>query len=425
MELRPEREFAEALDDADPLGRYRDRFRFPRRASGDPVIYLCGNSLGLQPDTVRQAVEQELDDWEALAVHAHFKAKTPWYSYHEVFRESGARLVGARPGEVVIMNGLTTNLHLMMVSFYEPTADRFKIVMEDTAFPSDTYAVKSQIRFHGHDPVAGLITLEPRPEEHAVRTEDIETLLAERGAEIALVMLGGVNYFTGQLFDMERITRAARHEGCRVGFDLAHAAGNVVLELHDWDVDFAVWCTYKYLNSGPGAVAGCFVHEQHGSNPALSRFAGWWGNDPEQRFQMHLLPDFEPRPGTDGWQLSNPPILAMAPVKASLDIFDEVGMPALRKKSEKLTGYLLGLIDRIPGDRYEILTPRDPAARGCQLSIRVKENARQLLDVLEERDVVCDFRAPDVIRVAPVPLYNSFQDVWEFARILERVPETE
>ena len=425
MELRPDREFAEALDDEDPLRHYRDRFRFPRRASGEPVIYLCGNSLGLQPDTVRQAVAQELDDWEALAVHAHFKAKTPWYSYHEVLRESGARLVGARPGEVVIMNGLTTNLHLMMVTFYEPTADRFKIVVEDTAFPSDTYAVKSQLRFHGHDPQAGLITLEPRPDEHAVRTEDIETLLAERGAEIALVMLGGVNYFTGQLFDMERITRAARQQGCRVGFDLAHAAGNVVLELHDWDVDFAVWCTYKYLNGGPGSVAGCFVHEQHGTNPALNRFAGWWGNDPEERFQMHLLPDFEPRPGADGWQLSNPPILAMAPVKASLDIFDEVGMPALRKKSEKLTGYLLGLIDRIPGDRYEILTPRDPAARGCQLSIRVKENARRLLDGLEERDVVCDFRAPDVIRVAPVPLYNSFQDVWEFARILERVPDTE
>lgn len=406
------------FDEHDPLRGYRDRFHVPLRPDGSPVIYLCGNSLGLQPKAARELVEQELDDWARLGVDAHFEGRRPWFPYHEIFRELGARLVGGRPGEVVMMNSLTVNLHLMMVSFYRPTRERFKIVMEDAAFPSDTYAIKSQIRYHGFDPEDALIVARPRAGEHTIRTEDVEALIEREGDSIALILMGGVNYYTGQLYDMERISTAARRAGCAVGWDLAHAAGNVPLHLHDWGVDFAVWCSYKYLNSGPGAVAGCFVQERHGNSADLPRFAGWWGNDPKTRFRMHLEPEFVPQPGAEGWQISNPPILAMAPLKASLDIFDGVTMGRLREKSLRLTGYLEFLIDQAPRDWFEIITPREPERRGCQLSIFVHDKPRERFDALTRAGVVGDFRPPNVIRVAPVPLYNSFHDVWKFAKIL-------
>lgn len=438
---RADEAFARELDAGDPLARWREQFHIPTDAQGEPVVYLCGNSLGLQPRTVRGAVEQELEDWATLGVDAHFDGRTPWYSYHEVFRESGARLVGALPGEVVMMNGLTVNLHLMMVSFYRPTRERNKILIEDSAFPSDLYAVQTQIRYHGFDPDHALLVATPREGEHTLRTEDIEALIEREGRSIALVLFAGVNYRTGQVFDMPCIAAAARRQGCAIGFDLAHAAGNVELRLHDWNVDFAVWCTYKYLNCGPGSVAGCFVHERHWRNSDLPRFGGWWGNDPKTRFAMHVEKQFKPVTSADGWQLSNPPILSMTALKASLAIFDEIGMAALRAKSVRLTGYLQYLLDHLewcdqthPGDgapplervgnrgsgRFEIITPRDPAVRGCQLSILVHDRPRELFEALQAQGVVSDFRQPNIIRIAPVPLYNCFHEVWRFARLLAR-----
>ncbi len=411
---------ARRLDAIDPLHRYRDEFLIPRRADGQPVVYLCGHSLGLQPRAARALVEQELDDWAALGVDAHFAGRTPWYAYHEVFRETGARLVGARPGEVVFMNGLTVNLHLMLATFYRPRSGRGAIVIDEPAFPSDRYAVASQIALHCLDPAKELIALRPRKSEHVLRTEDVEEVLEERGAETAVVLLNAVNFFTGQYLELPRLAAAARRQGCVIGLDLAHAAGNVPLALHDWGVDFAVWCGYKYLNGGPGCAAGCFVHEKHGNEATLPRLAGWWGNDPATRFHMHLQPDFVPRPGADGWQLSNPSILAMAPLRASLALFEEAGMSALRDKSERLTGYMQYLLDRLPPGRFELLTPRDPDRRGCQLSMLVRDEPRRLLQALATEGVVCDFREPNVIRVAPVPLYNTFEDVWRFVRVLER-----
>ncbi len=404
------------LDRADPLAAYRQRFHLPPAPGGAPAIYFCGHSLGLQPVGARTAVLEELDDWATLGVRAHFEGRHRWYAYHERFRDCGARLVGAIPGEVVMMNSLTVNLHLMLATFYRPTRDRYLILVENGAFPSDAYAVQSQVVHHGYDPRDAVRVAGPRPGDHLLRTEDIEAVLDADGPRVALVLLPGVHYLTGQRFDLGRIAAAARRHGCAVGFDLAHAAGNVVLRLHDWDVDFAVWCSYKYLNAGPGAVAGCFVHARHGRTLTLPRLAGWWGNDPQTRFQMG--PDFVPREGADGWQVSNPPILALAPLRASLAIFDEVGMEALRCKSERLTGYLEHLLRRLPAGHLEILTPHDPAARGCQLSIRVRRNARAVVRALETAGVVADFREPDVIRVAPVPLYNTFHEVWRFARLL-------
>lgn len=404
------------LDADDPLASCRERFHLPPGPDGAPAIYLCGNSLGLQPVGVRAAVEQELDDWATLAVDAHFRGRTPWYSYHEVFRETGARLVGARPGEVVMMNSLTANLHLMMVSFFRPDGQRRKILIDGPTFPSDRYAVASHLRTRGLDPDEDLITLEPTA--HDLGPEAIEAALAEHGDEIALVLLAGVNFFTGQVHDMARLTAAAHAHGCIIGWDLAHAAGNVPMQLHDWDVDFACWCSYKYLNAGPGAVAGCFVHERHGDDATLPRYAGWWGNDPETRFKMHLLPDFVPRRGADGWQLSNPPILALAPLQVSLSIFDEVGMAALRAKSVRLTGYLRWLIEQAQRGCFEIITPGRPESQGCQLSLLVHDRPRERFEALQRGGVVADFREPNVIRVAPTPLYNSFEDVRRFAGIL-------
>jgi len=419
-DFQPDLAFASRLDREDPLHSLRERFHIPAGPDSRPVRYFCGNSLGLMPRDATSFVNQELEDWAAHAVEGHFRAKTPWYRYHEHFREAGARLVGARAREVVMMNSLTVNLHLMMVSFFRPTRERFKILIEDPAFPSDLYAVKSQLDFHGIDPAEGLIQVKPREGEATLRTEHIEAVLEDEGDRVALVLIGGVNFFTGQLFDMARITAAARLKGCVVGYDLAHAAGNVPLALHEWGVDFAVWCSYKYLNAGPGAVAGCFVHERNAKKLDLPRFAGWWGNDPDTRFQMQLLPDFVPVASADGWQLSNPPILGLAPLHAALALFDEAGLPALRTKSERLTGYLESLLDRHPTDAFEMITPRDPAARGCQLSLLVRDRPKERFEALVKSGAVVDFREPDVIRVAPVPLYNTFEDVWHFVDILTR-----
>ena len=419
--FQPEEEFARELDATDPLRAYRDRFHIPRTKDGSPVIYFAGNSLGLQPKAVRTILDEELNDWAELGVDGHFEGKRPWYSYHELLRDAAARLVGALPREVVLMNSLTVNLHLMMVSFYRPAPGRYKILIEEPCFPSDLYAVKTQLRVHGYNPDAALLAAKPRPGEHLVRIEDVEAMIEREGKQIALVLLGGVNFVTGQAFDMARIAAVGHAQGCNVGFDLAHAAGNIPLSLHDWNVDFAAWCNYKYLNSGPGAVAGCFVHERHGKNLDLPRFAGWWGNDPATRFRMQLIDDFVPREGADGWQISNPPIFALAPVKASYDILDEVGIAALREKSVRLTGYLEFLLNRLETRRFEIITPRDPSQRGCQLSLLIRDRARELLNALHTAGVVCDFREPNVIRPAPAPLYNSFHDVWEFAMTFHRV----
>jgi kynureninase len=415
----PDEAFALQLDTEDSLRQFREKFHLPLAKDGKPLIYFAGNSLGLMPKAARKIVEQELDDWAKLAVDAHLEGATPWYSYHETLREPTARLVGAKPSEVVCMNSLTVNLHLMMATFYRPTKSRNKILMEEPAFPSDTYAIKTQIVHHGFDPKEALVLARPREGEFTVRQDDIEAALETHGEQIALVLLAGVNFFTGQLFDMQKITTAAQKRGCAVGFDLAHAAGNVPLALHDWNVDFAVWCSYKYLNAGPGAVAGVFVHERHATNRELPRLAGWFGNDPATRFRLHLEPDFIPVPSADGWQISNPPIFSMAPLRASLAIFDEAGgIDPLRTKSIKLTGYLQFLLEAAGHSKLSVITPRETDARGCQLSILVHEHPKELFGKLEVADVKCDFREPNVIRAAPTPLYNTFHEVWRFAKIL-------
>jgi len=407
------RQFAIAMSAADPLAAYRDRFHIPKTSPGSDCIYLCGHSLGLQPKSARAYIEQELQDWERLGVEGHFHARSPWMPYHEILAAPTARLVGALPSEVVVMNSLTVNLHLMMVSFYRPTPARHKIVIESTAFPSDQYAVQSQIAFHGYDPAESLVEIAPRPSETPIRTEDIEKLIAEKGDQIALILLGGVNYYTGQVFDCRRITEAGHAQGCVVGFDMAHAAGNLQLQLHDWNVDFAVWCSYKYLNGGPGCVAGCFVHERHAWNQELPRFAGWWGHDKNSRFRMPST--FQPIAGAEGWQLSNPSILCMAALRASMEIFDEVTIARLRAKSESLTDYLEFLLSRRSRDPFSILTPRDSSQRGAQLSLQIRKGGRAVCDRLSQQGIICDWREPDILRVAPVPLYNSFLDVHTFA----------
>jgi len=410
-------DFARRLDAQDTLKDFRNQFYIPP-VNGKESIYLCGNSLGLQPKTARQAAEQEFLDWQNLGVEGHFHGTNPWLHYHEYLEEKEARVVGAQPAEVVVMNNLTTNLHLMLVSFYQPNTERYKIITEAGAFPSDQYALESQVRFHGLYPDVAIIELTPRPGEHTLRTDDILQTIQEHGPELALVMMGGINYYTGQVFDMAAITKAGHEAGAYVGFDLAHAAGNILLHLHEWEVDFAVWCTYKYLNSGPGGVAGTFVHEKHSNNPKLPRFAGWWGHNKEERFQMRK--GFKPMAGAAGWQLSNGSIFPMAIHKASLDIFAAATMPALRRKSEQLTAYLEYLINDIgvSEDNLEIITPADLAQRGCQLSLLVHQNGRSVFDKLTQAGVILDWREPNVIRVAPTPLYNTFEDVFCFAEIL-------
>jgi len=404
---------ARARDGADPLAAFRAEFLIPPHDGGEQV-YLCGNSLGLQPRATRQALLDELDDWRTLAVEAHFRGKHPWMPYHEFVRGHLAELVGAQPAEVVAMNSLTANLHLMMVSFYRPTAQRHAILIEKNAFPSDRYAVESQIRFHGHDPSDALIELHGDDANGAISDAALERALEQHGDRIALVLLPGVQYLSGQVLDLKRSADLARRKGCVVGFDLAHAVGNVPVNLHDSGADFAVWCSYKYLNSGPGAVAGCFVHERH-ARTDRPRFAGWWGHDQSTRFKMG--PDFHATPGADGWQLSNPPILALAPLRISLEIFHRAGIARLREKSVALTGYFADLIQSTLAGVIEIATPRDPARRGCQLSLRVKgprEAGRGLFEHLTANGIIVDWREPDIIRAAPTPLYNRFADCTRF-----------
>jgi len=416
-------DFAIAMDERDRLKEFRGRFLFPKTEAGE-CVYLSGHSLGLQPKTAAAYVEEELKEWARLGVEGHFQAKNPWMPYHRLLAEQTAELVGAKPHEVVVMNSLTVNLHLMMVSFYRPTRERHKIVVERGAFPSDQYAVKSQIRFHGLDPATSLIELTPRADEACLRDEDIEELIEREGDTIALILLGGVNYQTGQAFDMEGITRLGRVRGCVVGLDLAHAAGNLPLKLHEWGPDFAVWCSYKYLNGGPGCVAGCFVHERHARAWDVPRFAGWWGHDEQSRFEMG--PDFQAMSGAEGWQLSNPSIVSLAVLRASMDIFHEAGMERLRAKSISLTGYLEFQLNQLllnplllkqnVSQKFSILTPVEPDRRGAQISIRIHQKGRALCERLAREGVVGDWREPDTFRVAPVPLYNSYRDVFRFVR---------
>ena len=419
MQFSADEDFALQLDRDDSLRFFRDRFHLPLDKDERPVIYFAGNSLGLMPKTARAIVDLELDNWGKLGVDAHHATGTPWYSYHETLRGPMARLVGAKPNEVVCMNSLTVNLHLMMATFYRPIKSRFKILMEEPAFPSDTYAIKTQIVHHGFDAKHALILARPRQNEFTIRTEEIVDLIEKNADQLGVVMIGAVNFFTGQLYDIKTITAAAQKHGIIVGFDLAHAVGNVPLALHDWNVDFAVWCSYKYLSAGPGAIAGAFVHERHATNKKLPRLAGWFGNDPNTRFRLHLEPEFVPVSSADGWQISNPPIFSMAPLRASLSIFDEAGgMGPLREKSIKLTAYLEFLIQRIGSKKFSIITPGDANARGAQLSIVAHEHPKELFQELQAAGVKCDFREPNVIRVAPTPLYNTFHEVWRFAQIL-------
>ncbi len=419
--FQPDEAFARHLDDTDPLARYREQFHLPRRPDGEPTLYFCSHSLGLMPRAARDTVDRELTRWAELGVEGHFQGEPPWYTYQEALRQPLARLVGAQPGEVILMNGLTVNLHLMLETFYRPTPDRHAILLDSPPFPSDLYAVKSQLARHGYDSSQALLTVRPQPGQFHVAFNDIEECLDRHGHRTALVVWNVVNFLTGQFFDMRRLVRAAKRQGCVVGLDLAHAIGNVPLALHDWGADFAVWCTYKYLCGGPGAIAGCFVHESHGQNTSLPRLTGWWGNDPSLRFRMQLEPEFHAKAGVDGWQISNPSVLATAPLRASLALFQETGLPALRERSQKLTGYLEYLLDRLPPGRGEIITPRDPDQRGCQLSLRVPAGARELLQALASQGVVADFREPDVIRMAPAPLYNTFHEVWSLAAVLARL----
>ncbi len=414
-------EAAQALDAADQLKQYRERFHFPTFTK-NPVRYFTGNSLGLQPKSVREKVNTELDDWAKWGVEGHFHGTNPWFKYHEFLTDAAARVVGALPKEVVVTHSLTTNLHLLMVSFYRPEGKRTKILCESKAFPSDLYALETQVRFHGLDPKVDMIGMDPRPGEHTLRDEDILAKIAELGDTLALVMFGGVNYYTGQLLDMKAITVAGHAVGAHVGFDLAHAAGNALLELHNWEVDFAAWCSYKYLNSSPGGVSGMFVHEKYANRPDLPRFAGWWGYDKSTRFMME--PGFVPMEGAEGWQLSNAPVLGMAAHWASLEIFDEVGMVKLREKSDQLTAYLEFILDELShkyGNEcsFEIITPREKHRRAAQLSILLHGKGKEVFEAISEKGVVADWREPNVIRVAPVPLYNSFEDVYYLGKYLE------
>ncbi len=414
--------FAQSLDEQDELTSFRSKFFIPQH-QGKDTVYFTGNSLGLQPKSTSAYIQQELDDWAALGVEGHFHAKNPWMPYHEMFAEPIAKIVGALPQEVVVMNQLTVNLHLLMVSFYRPTAKRYKIICEAKAFPSDQYALESQVKFRGFNYNDAVVEVAPRAGEHTIRTEDILATIEQHKETVALVIFGGVNYYTGQVFDMQTITVAAHAAGAYCGFDLAHAAGNIELHLHDWGVDFACWCSYKYLNSGPGGVSGVFIHEKHVANESLPRFAGWWGYKKDTRFKMER--GFEPIPTAEGWQLSNAPVLSMAAHKASLDIFSEVGMHKLHQKRNRLSDYLLFIIDDINAKhatkKIEVITPRNAHEKGCQVSMLMLKDGRKIFDALMEQGVIADWREPNVIRVAPVPLYNSFEDIYRFGEIVSAV----
>ena len=419
LNYRFSEDFAREMDDKDPLKGFGTRFYFPK-VDGREAIYFCGNSLGLQPKSAQAYIQKELDNWADMAVDGHFHGEDAWYHIRKKSKPALAEIVGAHEHEVVAMNNLSSNLHFLMVSFYQPTKQKFKIITEAGAFPSDMYMLETQVKFHGLDPNQTIVELKPRDGEHILRTEDILKTIAENQNQLALVMMGGLQYYTGQVFDMKAITAAGHAAGAKVGFDLAHAAGNVPLHLHDWGVDFATWCSYKYMNSGPGNISGIFVHERHAESPDLPRFAGWWGHDEGERFKMEK--GFKPMFGADGWQLANSNVIALAAHQASLDIFMEAGMERLRQKSELLTGYLEFLLQEINGERgvIEIITPKNTNERGCQLSLLVKKGGKAVFDELYQNAIVGDWRNPNVIRIAPTPLYNSFMDVYRFARILEQ-----
>ena len=410
-------DYAKQLDQEDPISYLRNQFHIPRDKHGKEWLYFTGNSLGLQPKITSKYIEQELDDWANFGVEGHFEAKNPWLSYHELLTDTMAKVVGAKPVEVVVMNTLTTNLHLLMVSFYQPSKTKYKIIIESDAFPSDRYAVQSQLSFHGFDPEEALIEWKPKEGKELLELEDLKSILDSQGDEVALLLIGGVNYYTGQYLDIKKIAELGHAKKCMVGIDLAHGAGNIQPNLHDSSIDFAAWCTYKYLNSGPGSLSGLFVHEKHAQRKDLPRFAGWWNHNKETRFNMRQ--PFDVMEGAEGWQLSNPPILSMAAIKASLDIFEKVGMDALVKKSKKLTGFFEYLVNEIASDTIEIITPTNPNERGCQLSLQVKNADKNLHKKLTENNIITDWREPDVIRCAPVPMYTSFEDVYHMVTILE------
>ncbi len=419
MEFQFDLNYAQKLDENDPIRSMRSKYIFPKMKSGRETVYLTGNSLGLQPANARKYIDEELEDWGTYGVEGHFDARRPWMPYHEFFSKSLGRLMGAKADEVVAMNGLTTNLHLMMVSFYRPNGKRNKILCEAKAFPSDQYALESQARFHGFDPDEVIIEVEPREGEHSLNEEDIYQAIEEYGDEIALIMFGGVNYYTGQRLPMEEIAKRGRAKGCVVGFDLAHAAGNVELNLHDWGVDFAAWCSYKYLNSGPGSISGVFVHERHHTNKDLVRFAGWWGHNKERRFLMEK--GFDPIESAESWQLSNAPVFAMAPHRAALDLFDEIELKDLFAKRDQITAYLAFVIEEVgrrTGANFEIITPAEKDRRGSQISLLTLDHGKALFDKLTEEGVIADWREPNVIRMAPVPMYVSYADIYLFGEIL-------
>ncbi|MEL1247346.1 kynureninase [Flavobacterium helocola] len=422
MTFQNTREFAQSLDAQDELRKYRDEFHFPH-VNGKQVIYFTGNSLGLQPKRTKTYVDEVMNDWANLAVEGHFYSDKPWWDYQERFAVPLSEIVGAKPTEVGVMNTLTVNLHLLMVSFYNPTPHKYKIICEEKAFPSDQYMFQSQVKFHGFDPKDAIVEIKRREGEANIRLEDVLAKIEEVGSELALVLIGGVNYYTGQVFDMKTITAAGQKHGAYVGWDLAHAAGNIKLELHDWNVDFAAWCSYKYMNSGPGNASGFFVHEKHHNDKELKRFAGWYGHNKERRFKME--PDFDPVHGADGWQISNLPILSLAPYLASVEMFAEVGMDKLIVKRNLITSYLefvLHEIDKeLEGADFEILTPANQEERGCQLSVYLHGQGRELFERLMKNGVITDWREPNVIRLAPAPFYCSFEDMYEFGQILKRL----
>jgi len=409
---------AESLDQKDPLSSFGLEFEIPKDVKGNKLIYLCGNSLGLQPKQTKEYISQELEHWAKWGVDGHTKGKNAWLPYHELLTHQMAQVVGAKDHEVVVMNTLTVNLHLMMVSFYQPTKSRHKIIIEADAFPSDRYAVESQIKFHGYDPEHSLLLWEPNPETGLCEQSELEALLNQHKDSVALIMLGNSNYYSGQVYPIKEITQLGHSYGAKVGFNLAHGAGNIICDLHDNGVDFAVWCTYKYLNSGPGSLGGVFVHERHRESYDLPRFTGWWGHNKETRFKMR--DGFDPIAGAEGWQLSNPPILSMAAIRASLDIFDRAGIHKIREKSIQLTAYLAELLSTLNIDKIRIMTPLDPEHRGAQLSLQLKDSDRSLHDALTHLGVVSDWRETDVIRVAPAPLYNSYRDIYDFVQRLNQ-----
>lgn len=415
-------EYAQQLDKEDILSNNRTRFHIPQH-EGTDTVYMCGNSLGLQPKSVEYLIKQELDDWARYGVEGHFKARNPWFSYHHIFSERLAKLVGAKKEEVVATNTLTVNLQLLMISFYRPQGKRYKIMMEAGAFPSDQYAVETQVRMYGYEPEDAIIEIAPKEGMYIIEEDDIIKAIEEAGDSLALVMFGGVNYYTGQFFDLERITKAAHKAGAHAGYDLAHATGNIPMSLHDWGVDFACWCSYKYLNSGPGGVGGLYVHEKHYKNRDTFRLAGWWGNDEKDRFLMKK--GFIPQENAGSWQMSNAPVFNMISHNAALDIHDNAGMKALREKSEKLTNYLEFLLNSIEHLSFEIITPKETHRRGCQLSLLFDDKGKEVFDALTENGVIADWREPNVIRIAPVPLYNSFEDVYRFYDILMNVRNNE